>query len=126
MILSVVAGCAPYKPTQPGGELRPADFPSTRKEGMPTEANTRQPKPIKMRNPTYPFELRKQKITGTVIVEIIVDQEGHVADVAIVSSPNLLFDEPVVSAVREWLFEPGLRDGQPVTSKIRFPIQFSL
>jgi TonB family protein len=75
----------------------------------------------------YPAEARANRVEGTVYVNFIVDETGHV------KSPTLLMDIgsgcgeaalAVVKAMPRW--EPGRENGQPVAVKLNLPIQFSL
>ena len=75
--------------------------------------------------PMYPAELRRKKAAGTVYVLFVVDQQGRVQDPKIESSPEPAFERPVIDAVKRWRFEPGSRNGQKVSCKMRLPIRFS-
>lgn len=75
----------------------------------------------------YPEEAQQNAVEGTVYVNFVVDETGHV------QSPFLLMDIgsgcgeaalAVVKAMPAW--EPGLQDGHPVKVKLNLPIQFSL
>lgn len=84
--LAGLAGCAGYKPGRPGGFRKAEDFPVA--PDVVLDAYSRLPKPVRMRNPEYPPELRKQKISGTVVVDIFVDKEGQVAGADCQFSPS--------------------------------------
>ncbi|MGC4072782.1 MAG: energy transducer TonB [Nibricoccus sp.] len=76
--------------------------------------------------PKYPTDLRKKGITGDVNVHIVVSSSGDVAEAEVIDSPNEQFSEAALEAVRQWKFEPGLKDGVPVAVRLKFPIQFRL
>jgi protein TonB len=82
------------------------------------------PRPIFQAEPVYPFELRQKKIEGTVYVQFIVDREGRVVEPRIEKSTHSAFDKPALDAVRQWRFEPAVRDGRPVQARLRVPIRF--
>jgi protein TonB len=82
------------------------------------------PRPIFQAEPVYPFELRQKKIEGTVYVQFIVDQDGRVVEPRIEKSTHSAFDKPALDAVRQWRFEPAVRDGRPVQAHLRVPIRF--
>ena len=63
--------------------------------------------------PVYPPDAREKNVAGTVIVDITVDGSGRVSDAKIVRSIPLL-DQAALDAVRGWVFEPTLLNGQPV------------
>lgn len=74
----------------------------------------------------YPFELKKAKITGEVIVEFIVDSNGKVRNPFVVRSTHQGFNEAAVLAISKWKFAPGNVDGRAVNTRMRIPITFSL
>jgi len=63
-------------------------------------------------------------VTGVVIVEIVVDETGSVADAKVVRSIPLL-DEEAVRAVRNWHFTPSMVNGQPVPVRMNVSVSFT-
>lgn len=82
------------------------------------------PRPVYQVAPEYPSQLQRQKVTGSVKVEVVVDATGRVRNPRVVQSSNKLFEAPALEAVKQWRFEPGARDGQKVPFKIRIPFRF--
>ncbi|HWA11262.1 MAG TPA: energy transducer TonB [Opitutaceae bacterium] len=76
--------------------------------------------------PVYPFEMRRAGITGTVVVEFIVDKTGAVLNATARPSAQREFEAEAVKAVSKWKFRPGQRGGQPVPTHMVVPIVFSL
>ena len=76
--------------------------------------------------PQYPINLRSSGISGTVLVEISVDKWGCVVDVEAASATHAAFEESALKAVRDWLFNPAVKDGIPVPQKVRQSIPFNL
>ena len=70
------------------------------------------PKLIKMVDPIYPEEARKEEIEGAVIVEATTDIYGRVVDTNILRSIPLL-DQAAIDAVKQWVYEPMIIDGEP-------------
>src|SRR5215471_11778421 len=58
-----------------------------------------------------------------VVLELTIDTEGHVAQVAIISGEPP-FAEAALSAAQGWRFEPASRDGQKVPARIRYTLAF--
>lgn len=83
------------------------------------------PRAIFQAAPSYPIELRKRNIEGTVQVVFLVDRDGKVANPKIERSTNPAFERPALEAVRQWKFEAGTRGGEKVAFKMRVPITFS-
>jgi len=72
--------------------------------------------------PEYPYEARRQRITGAGIVSMSVDSaSGQVTDVAIVRSTGSPFlDNAATAGFRRWRFKPG------TVSPVTCPITFTL
>jgi periplasmic protein TonB len=94
----------------------------------PVLANaTRLPVAIRKTLPEYPPVARMRGIEGQVILEAIVDADGHVEpDITVVQSVPAL-DKAAVAALREWRFRPA-RDatGAPMRVTLRVPVRFVL
>jgi len=83
-------------------------------------------RPLFQSPPVYPIELRKRKIEGTVLVQFVVDAKGRVINPTIESATSPEFERPALEAVRQWKFEPAVRAGEKVPSKMRVPIRFTV
>ena len=64
-------------------------------------------------------------VVALVVLEILIDEAGHVVRARVVRSVPLL-DEAAVRAVRKWLFAPALRRGRPVATVAMAPITFRI
>ena len=84
------------------------------------------PKPIKQVAPIYPPELKRNRVEGEVELVFVVLEDGSVDDLRIKSMSNPAFAESLVKAVEQWTFEPGIKDGRPVKTRIHFPMSFTL
>ena len=62
---------------------------------------------------------------GTVILELLVDPTGVVADARVIRSIPLL-DEAAVDAVRQWIYTPTYLNGVPVSIYYNVTVTFSL
>lgn len=82
------------------------------------------PRAIFQAAPLYPAELRSKKLEGVVTVIFVVDQSGKVTSPRVEKSNHPAFDRPALDAVKQWKFEPGIRAGKPVGSKMRVDIRF--
>lgn len=83
------------------------------------------PHPLFQAPPAYPVEMRQRKAQGQVTVLFVVDATGRVQLPKIEASSHPAFEKPALDAIRQWRFEPGVRDGQKVQSRMRIPIRFS-
>ncbi len=70
------------------------------------------PKLIKLVKPIYPDEARKAGVEGVVILEMTTDIYGRVVNTKILRSiPEL--DQAAIDAVKQWVYEPMIIDGEP-------------
>lgn len=76
--------------------------------------------------PTYPADLKADRIRGHVNVIFIVDAEGAVMDPIVEESSHSGFDEAALKAVRKWKFKPGFFDNKAVNTRVRLPMDFVL
>ena len=74
------------------------------------------PRMIKSARPNYPPEAMRAKVQGRVKMEMVVQADGTVGAVRIVSSLDRKFgvDEAAVKAVKEMRFAPAMKDGVAV------------
>jgi protein TonB len=63
--------------------------------------------------PRYPGRERELGVEGTVVLRILIDERGRVADVEVVSGPET-FRRAVLDVVRTWRFEPARHQGRVV------------
>jgi TonB family protein len=68
---------------------------------------------IRQPAPTYPQEAKEAGIAGHVILNIVVGKDGTVQDVSLVSGHPLLV-APAKDAVKQWVYQPTLLNGEPV------------
>ena len=64
--------------------------------------------------------------TGTVVLEFVINELGHVEDVLVVSSTHPEFNQPAIEAVSKWQFKPAKKNGQPVKVRASQTIEFNL
>jgi protein TonB len=77
-------------------------------------------------SPLYPFQGKKEGMSGEVFVDFMVDEQGRVVEPRVVKSSHPMFDEPTLRAVSKWQFEPGRRNGRIVKFRMTVPVLFNL
>jgi protein TonB len=82
--------------------------------------------PIKMKDvpPVYPAVARSARVSGDVVIEATVDEEGKVADARVVKSVPLL-DQAALDAVRQWEYRPSLLNGVPTPVVVTVTVRFT-
>jgi protein TonB len=85
----------------------------------------RPPRPIRITKPVYPQDAFVKKIEGIVLLEILIDRDGRVVRARVLHSVPLL-DAAALEAVRQWVFAPAIKQGQPVATLAQAPIAFRI
>ena len=75
--------------------------------------------------PVYPPVAADARVQGVVIIEIRIDEEGHVSDARILRSIPLL-DAAALEAVQQWEFTPTLMNGKRVPVIMTTTVNFTL
>jgi protein TonB len=96
----------PQAPVRPGGVIRA-------------------PQKVHHVAPEYPAIARLARVTGVVILEALIREDGSVSEVKVLRSVPLL-DAPAVDAVRQWRFTPTLLNGVPVQVIMTVTVSFAL
>jgi periplasmic protein TonB len=96
----------PAAPVRVGGAIRP-------------------PRRIVQVSPEYPAIARAARVTGVVILETVIAEDGRVRDVRVLLSVPLL-DAAAMDAVRKWQFTPTLLNGVPVPVVMTVTVSFTL
>ena len=84
------------------------------------------PKSTYMPEPEFTEKARKKKLSGTVVLAIIVTPQGNVDDVKVVRGFDSDLDQRAVDTVRTWKFDPGTKDGKPVPVALNVEVSFRL
>lgn len=82
-------------------------------------------KPKKKVPPVYPANAKANFIQGTVELSAIVNPQGDVTDLRLISGPFALYPS-ADEAVRRWTFEPATLDGSHVAVETKVIINYSL
>jgi TonB family protein len=81
------------------------------------------PQPTNRVSPRLPPEVRK-RLKGKIDVLVIVGKDGNVSKAEVLESPDPAANQPCLEAARQWRFQPGSRDGKPVSFKLKLPFRF--
>ena len=76
--------------------------------------------------PEYPEAARQAKLEGQVVVEFVVELDGHVLRASVRKSTDERFNAAALAAVQRWVFVPALAEGKPVASGMQVPVVFKL
>ena len=96
----------PAAPVPVGGDVRPARLISS----VP---------------PAYPALAKAQHVAGEVRIDALIDANGRVTIMKVVSGPSLL-RQAAMDALRQWKYQPATLDGKPVSMHLAVTLQFHL
>ncbi len=75
---------------------------------------------------TYPPAALRDRLEGTVGLELTIDDTGAVADARVTSPAGHGFDEAAVEAAKKFVFLPATDNGTPTRSTVQFAYEFHL
>ncbi len=77
--------------------------------------------------PRYPYFSRVNEEQGKVILRVVVDRKGRVAEIDILKSSGYSrLDKAARKAVKKWRFQPAHKNGLTVQGVVQVPISFVL
>jgi TonB family protein len=84
------------------------------------------PRALDTPDPEYSEEARKAKYQGTCVLWLIVGPDGKPRDIKVARALGMGLDQKAIEAVRNWKFEPAMKDGKPVAVQINVEVNFRL
>ena len=80
---------------------------------------------VKKVQPGYPPEAKEEHIQGVVLLQVILDKEGSVANIQLISGhPSLA--PAAIEAVKQWKYRPYLLNGAPIDVETQVAVNFTL
>ena len=76
-------------------------------------------------NPVYPPDAKAAHVEGAVVMHAIINAEGRVENLTVVSGPGMLRDA-AVDAVKQWTYRPYLLNGQPTSVDTTITVNFAM
>ncbi|HEX9111783.1 MAG TPA: energy transducer TonB [Terriglobales bacterium] len=76
--------------------------------------------------PEYSEEARKAKYQGVVVLQVVIGADGRPRDIRVARTLGMGLDQKAIDAVRQWRFEPALRERQPVAVVVNIEVNFRL
>lgn len=104
--LGLSSSKGPAAPTPVGGDVKPAHL-------------------ISSVAPSFPAFARNQRISGNVVIDALVDANGNVSSMKVLSGPPMLH-QAAMDALRQWKYKPAMLNGQAVPMHLSVTLQFKL
>ncbi len=100
-------------------------FPPTGAKRVRIDSQVQAGKLISKARPEYPRQAKQARIQGAVLLEALIDVNGNVSQLRVVSGPPLLA-QAAVDAVRQWRYQPALLNNEPVEVVTTIDVVFTL
>jgi TonB family protein len=84
------------------------------------------PSVLRKIDPEYSNEARRAKMEGIVLLGVVIGSDGLAHDVTVIHPAGLGLDEKAVESVKKWKFQPGSRNGEPVSVRASIEVNFRL
>jgi periplasmic protein TonB len=85
----------------------------------------KEPKLMRRVDPMYPALAKQVHLQGSVLIEAILDEQGNVTELRVISGPALLI-QAAIDAVRLWKYEPTYLNEQAVPVQLNVTVTFRL
>ncbi len=92
---------------------------------LPVGGDVVQAKLISSAPPAYPPLAKSQHVSGSVLVDALIDANGRVTTMKVVSGPALLH-QAAMDALKQWKYRPATLDGKPTPMHLTVTVQFRL
>jgi TonB family protein len=80
---------------------------------------------VKKIAPIYPEEARKEKISGIVLLDVTINEEGKVSAVKTKESAHPSLEKAAIDAVKQWEYVPMQMNGKSVAVITTITINFA-
>lgn len=87
---------------------------------------TKPPRIIKKVDPQYTEEARRARVQGSVMLKAELDENSRLIGIHVLRGLGYGLDEKAIDCARQWQFEPAMRDGAPIRTRVQLEINFRL
>lgn len=87
--------------------------------------NVQQAKLVRQPRPVYPPLARQARIQGTVRLTAVIAKDGTIQELQVVNGHPLLVPS-ALEAVKQWVYQPTLLNGEPVEVITQIDVNFTL
>jgi TonB family protein len=88
--------------------------------------DVRPPIVIRRVEPQYSEQARDVRAQGTVVLEAIIRKDGSVDIARVVHSIGYGLDDSAIAALKQWVFRPATKNGNPVNVVVNIEVNFHL
>ena len=99
-------------------------FPRRQRPGDPVDNPTLRPVLIRKVDPDYTDEARKARVSGIVVLQIVIEADGRVSGGYVLKPLPMGLTQKAIDAVEKWKYEPAVHKGLPVRTNEIVKIAF--
>ena len=116
-VIGGVLGSVPMTAANPSGTPNP--------KRITIGGNIQQAKLLAQPRPSYPPLAKQARISGVVKLQAIIAKDGTVADLQVIAGHPLLIPA-ALEAVKQWVYQTTLLNGEPVEVQTQIDVNFTL
>ena len=80
---------------------------------------------VKKVTPIYPQMAAMTRLQGIVRLTALIGKDGAIQNLQLVSGPSLLA-KAAIDAVKQWVYQPTVLNGEPVEVQTQIDVNFNL
>ncbi len=77
-------------------------------------------------NPQYPKSAKEEKKEGTVVLQVIIDENGIPKDIVALTSLGFGLEAAAIEALKKSTFHPAMKNGKPISKEVEIPYAFKI
>ena len=121
-IIGAVPTAAPPPPPPPPKKEEPKPVTPQR---IKVGGNVQSAKLVRQPRPVYPPLAKQARISGVVKLSAIISKDGTIQHLEVISGHPLLVPA-ALEAVKQWVYQPTLLNGEPVEVQTQIDVDFTL
>ena len=86
----------------------------------------KKPAPIRQPRPAYPWTLRSDATSGQAEIEFVIDRTGRPVLPRIISATQTDFGWAAVTCVKNWRYQPAMKNGEKVLARLTETVVFDI
>jgi periplasmic protein TonB len=118
-IIGAVPSAAPPPPPPPEKKAPPPP------QRIRVGGNVQQAKLVRQPRPVYPPLAKQARISGVVRLSAVISKNGTIQELQVISGHPLLVPA-ALEAVKQWVYQPTLLNGEPVEVVTQIDVNFTL
>jgi protein TonB len=124
-VLGGIIGSVPSAAVLPPPPPPPAEKKPVTPKRITIGGNVQQAKLVRQPKPNYPPLAKQARISGVVHLAAIISKDGTIQDLKVIGGHPLLIPA-ALEAVKQWVYQPTLLNGEPVEVSTQIDVNFTL